>query len=74
MTQPRQPTIEELKANHPMPWKYVIGTGGNVAVLDARSGIVPLFTILTFVQTITERIAENAVAPATAPQQTQAAT
>lgn len=49
-------TINDLKAQHPMPWTYST-LGSNVLVTDAQGQQVQLFTILDFTLSITHSIA-----------------
>jgi hypothetical protein len=59
-------TPETALERHPAPWRYV-ALGGQVTMIDARGTPVPLFTILDFAVSLTQRLTqrrESAPAPA----------
>jgi hypothetical protein len=60
---PQQPTIEQIRAAHPMPWRTATFATPGVAgpaelrVFDGNGRVVPLFTFLAFTLELTQRIA-----------------
>jgi hypothetical protein len=64
-------TLEEIRVRHPMPWHTATSVDpripgpAQITVIDARSTIVPLLTLLEFTTLITQRIAAGPKSAAT---------
>lgn len=52
-------TMTELKARHPMPWKYLL-MGNNVVLADATGKELPMFIMLDFMCQVTQQIQAEA--------------
>lgn len=50
--------IEEIKALHPMPWRYAL-MGNVVQIFDALGRELPMFVMLDFACGITQRMAST---------------
>lgn len=57
MSTAKAPTMDEIKAACPMPWRYTVLGTGQVVVLDNLNREVPMFTMLAFITDITARMA-----------------
>lgn len=53
-------TVEEIKARHPMPWRYAL-VGNVVQIFDASGRELPMFVMLDFMCVITQRMASAPV-------------
>lgn len=54
--------IKELRLEHPFPWRYLIGPGGQIAVTDAAGKEVPLLKLLDFTCAVTDSISKKEAA------------
>jgi hypothetical protein len=64
----KQPTIAELRALNPFPWRDLVHPGGLIQMFDANNKEVPLLNILAFTRLLTAHLSTVAETPQTTTQ------